>query len=145
MAETQKLDLASDRPMRILVVHPQVGSEVGRLLARDGHDVLELGGEDWPRRMLGVFVPDLILTLCPEPARVCRELREAAPEVAILALVSGREVADRVTVLDAGADDCLAMPYHDAELRARLWVVCRHRAPRARQPRRHPTTLGGHR
>jgi hypothetical protein len=79
MAETRKLYLASDRPMRILVVHPQVGSEVGRLLARDGHDVLELGSEERPRRMLGVFVPDLILILCPEPARVCRELREAAP------------------------------------------------------------------
>jgi DNA-binding response OmpR family regulator len=129
--------------MRILVVNPQIGSEVGRLLARDGHDVLELASEDRLRRMLGVFGPDLILIVCPEPARVCRELREGAPEVAIVAVVSGREVADRVTVLDAGADDCLAMPYHDAELRARLWAVCRHRAPRARQPRCNPTTLRG--
>lgn len=145
MAETLERDLASDRPMRILVVNPHVGSEVGRVLARDGHDVLELASEDRPRRMLGVFVPELILIACPEPARVCRELRDAAPEAAIVAVVSGREVADRVAVLDAGADDCLAVPFHHAELRARLRAVSRRRAQLARQRRDHLTALGGHR
>jgi DNA-binding response OmpR family regulator len=145
MAETLERDLASDRPMRILVVNPHVGSEAGRLLARDGHDVLELASEDRPRRLLGVFVPELILILCPEPAQVCRELRAAAPEVAIVVVVSGREVADRVTVPNAGADDCLAAPFHHAELRARLRAVSRHRAQLARQRRHHPTTRRGHR
>ena len=145
MAETLERDLASDRPMRILVVNPHVGSEVGRLFARDGHDVLELAREDRPRRMLAMFVPELILIVCPEPARVCRELRDAAPEVAIVAVVSGREVADRVAVLDAGADDCLAVPFHHAELRARLRAVSRRRAQLAPQRRDHPTALGGHR
>jgi DNA-binding response OmpR family regulator len=145
MTETLEGDLVSDRPMRILVVNPHVGSEAGRLLARDGHDVLELASEDRPRRMLGVFAPELILILCSEPARVCRELRAAAPEVAIVAVVSGREVADRVSVLDAGADDCLAEPFHLAELRARLRAVSRHRAQLARQRRHHPATLGNRR
>lgn len=140
MAETLERDLASDRPMRILVVSPHVGSELGRLLARDG---LELASEDRLARMLGVFVPELILILCPEPARVCRELRDAAPEVAIIAVASGREVTDRVTVLDAGADDCLAVPFHHAELKARLRAVTRHRAQLARQRRHHATALGG--
>ena len=48
MAETLERDLASGRPMRILVVNPHVGSELGRQLARDGHDVLELASEDRP-------------------------------------------------------------------------------------------------
>jgi hypothetical protein len=66
MTETLEGDLVSDRPMRILVVNPRVGSEAGRLLARDGYDVLELASEDRPRRMLRVLAPELILILCSE-------------------------------------------------------------------------------
>jgi DNA-binding response OmpR family regulator len=140
MSETLDRARASDRAVRILVVNPHVGSEVGRLLARDGHDVLELATEDRPRRMLGVFGPELILILCPEPASVCRELRAAAPEVQIVAVISGRDVADRATVLDAGADDCLTVPVHDAQLRARVRGISRNRA----QCDPIPTMLGGH-
>lgn len=84
---------ASDRAMRILVVNPSVGSEAGRLLARDGHDVLELASEDSPVHTLGVF-----------------------------------------------ADDCLKPPVHDAQIRARLRAISRHRA----QSEQIPTMLGGH-
>jgi DNA-binding response OmpR family regulator len=91
--------------------------------------VLELADEDRPRRILGVFAPEVILILGPEPASICRELRRAAPYVAILAVVLGREVQDRVVMLDAGADDCLAVPFDHEELKARVWAARRRRGP----------------
>jgi DNA-binding response OmpR family regulator len=129
MTENIEHDAGPERAMRILVVNPHAGSELSRLLARDGHDVLELADEDRPRRLLGVFAPEVILILGPEPATICRELRRAAPNVAILALVLGREVEDRVAMLDAGADDCLAVPFHHEELKARVRAIRRHRGP----------------
>jgi DNA-binding response OmpR family regulator len=55
--------------------------------------------------------------------------RHAAPYVAILAVVLGREVEDRVAMLDAGADDCLAVPFDHEELKARVRAARRRRGP----------------
>ena len=55
----------------------------------------------------------------------CRRLRQAGYERAILLLTARDSVEDRVTGLDAGADDYLVKPFEFAELLARLRALSR--------------------
>ena len=55
----------------------------------------------------------------------CRQLREAGYQKAILLLTARDAIEDRVTGLDAGADDYLVKPFEFAELMARLRALGR--------------------
>ena len=59
---------------------------------------------------------------------VCRRLRAAGNRVPILILTARTEVADRVSGLDAGADDYLSKPFDLDELLARVRVLLRRTA-----------------
>jgi DNA-binding response OmpR family regulator len=62
---------------------------------------------------------------------VCRQLRRLGSNIPIL-IVSARDmVADRVTGLDAGADDYLTKPFAFTELSARVRALVRRRQPAA--------------
>jgi two-component system OmpR family response regulator len=65
----------------------------------------------------------------------CRRLREAGVWTPVLMLTARDGVSDRVTGLDAGADDYLVKPFSFAELLARLRALGR------RAPRRASSTL----
>jgi DNA-binding response OmpR family regulator len=56
---------------------------------------------------------------------VCRSLRAGGLEVPILMLTARDTVEDRVTGLNAGADDYLTKPFSFAELLARLHAILR--------------------
>jgi two-component system response regulator MprA len=56
---------------------------------------------------------------------VCRRLRARGVKVPILMLTARHEVADRVSGLDAGADDYLVKPFALDELSARLRALLR--------------------
>jgi len=56
---------------------------------------------------------------------VCRRLRESGYQKAILLLTARDAVEDRVSGLDAGADDYLVKPFEFAELLARLRALGR--------------------
>jgi len=60
---------------------------------------------------------------------VCRRLRSSGVKFPILVLTARTEVADRVSGLDAGADDYLAKPFSLDELLARLRALLRRTAP----------------
>jgi len=59
---------------------------------------------------------------------VCRSLREASYEGAVLMVTARSRELDRVVGLDAGADDYLAKPFGLAELLARLRALLRRTA-----------------
>jgi DNA-binding response OmpR family regulator len=118
--------------MRILLVHGSPESELTRQLSRAGHELLVVDADNRAARFVGVFAPDVILIVSAEAAGVCISVRSATPDLAIVAVLPGRSVDDRVAVLEAGADDCLGSPFHDAELFARLRAAVRLR----RSPRR---------
>jgi two-component system OmpR family response regulator len=117
--------------MRLLVVEdePKLAALLGRGLREEGHAVDVAGrGEDalWMARavsydavVLDVMLPGL------DGFSVCRELRENQVWTPVLLLTARDAVEDRVSGLDAGADDYLVKPFSFSELLARLRALVR--------------------
>jgi len=85
--------------------------------------------------------PDLILLDIMLPKldgfAVCAELRRLSNAVPVLMLTAKGQVEDRVSGLDAGADDYLVKPFSTDELLARVRALLR----RTRKRGHAPTTL----
>lgn len=117
--------------MHVLIVEDQlnVSTYVKRALEEQGYavDVARTGQEalDWA----DVVPYDLIVLdiMLPEinGITVCRRLRSQGNQAAILMLTARDTVDDRVTGLDAGADDYLVKPFDLKELLARLRALSR--------------------
>jgi two-component system KDP operon response regulator KdpE len=65
---------------------------------------------------------------------LCRELRHRHPRLGILMLTVRDDQEDRISALDAGADDYVVKPFHMPELSARIRAVVR----RMRTPEEDP-------
>jgi DNA-binding response OmpR family regulator len=126
--------------MRILVIEdsPRLRQTVSTALRRSGYAVDVSGdGEDglWQASSndYDVVVLDVML-----PKRggleVLRALRADARKVHVLLLTARDTVADRVSGLQAGADDYLVKPFALEELLARVQALCR-RAYGTQSPR----------
>jgi two-component system, OmpR family, response regulator len=127
--------------MRLLVVEdePKLAGLLGRGLREEGHAVDVTGrGEEalWMARavqydtiVLDVMLPGL------DGFAVCRELRRNEVWTPVLLLTARDAVEDRVSGLDAGADDYLVKPFSFSELLARLRALAR------RVPVERPTVL----
>ena len=89
-------------------------------IAADGGAALEqIGVTDYDLVILDVLLPRL------NGFELCRRLRADAAAVPVLMLTARGGVDDRVTGLDAGADDYLSKPYHFPELLARVRALLR--------------------
>jgi two-component system OmpR family response regulator len=89
-------------------------------LAGNGVDAIWLATEnDYDAIVLDVMIP------APDGFEVCRTLRERERWAPVILLTARDAVADRVTGLDAGADDYLSKPFSFAELSARLRALTR--------------------
>src|SRR5688500_7796127 len=73
-----------------------------------------------------IFILDVLLPR-KTGLDVCRELRESGTTAPILMLTARDSVPDRVSGLDAGADDYLPKPFHFDELLARIRALLRRR------------------
>lgn len=98
-------------------------------LELEGYDVVAVG--DGERALEAVFAapPDLVLLDVMMPfvdgLTVCRRIRARGLDVPILMLTARHEVADRVSGLDAGADDYVVKPYALDEVTARMRALLR--------------------
>ncbi|HEX6352279.1 response regulator transcription factor [Actinophytocola sp.] len=91
-------------------------------LASDGQQALESVSNARPDAMvLDVMMPRL------DGLEVCRRLRGTGDDLPILVLTARDTVSDRVSGLDAGADDYLPKPFALEELLARLRALLRRR------------------
>jgi DNA-binding response OmpR family regulator len=117
--------------MRVLIVedNPKMAESIQRGLREHGFaaDVSHSGfeGED-----LAAIEPyDLVLLDLMLPDRdgveVCRNLRRRCVKTPILMLTALSSTDDKVTGLDAGADDYLAKPFEFEELLARIRALLR--------------------
>ncbi|MGH3013216.1 MAG: response regulator transcription factor [Gaiellaceae bacterium] len=124
--------------MRILIVEdePKMATLLRRGLREEGlaADVARTGDDAvWMARateydsiVLDVMLPGA------SGFEVCRRLREGGTWTPVLMLTARDAVDDRVSGLDAGADDYLTKPFSFAELLARLRALARR--PAAERP-----------
>src|ERR671919_508841 len=118
--------------MTILVVddEPAVRDALRRALELEGYDVeLAADGAEALALLEDGSEPDAVLldVLMPgvDGLEVCRRLRRSGSRLPLLMLTARTEVSDRVSGLDAGADDYLAKPFALQELFARLRALLR--------------------
>src|SRR5438128_5039296 len=121
--------------MHLLIIEddPRLRDVLGRLLGgdrhlvefagngRDGLEILETS-EGLDAVVLDVGLPDM------SGFEVAREVRLGRSLLPILMLTARAAVSDRVSGLDAGADDYLVKPFAYEELAARLRALVRRRA-----------------
>jgi len=91
-------------------------------LAADGTEALALGLE----RNYDVVILDILMAGA-SGLEVCKAIRAAEQSVPILMLTALDSVEQRITGLDAGADDYLTKPFDFGELLARLRALTRRR------------------
>ena len=117
--------------MRILVVEDEkkIASFIRRGLKEEGYAVdVALDGEEGYRLICendyDVILLDLMLPKL-DGLTLCRQVRQDGVQTPIIMLTAKSAVADKVTGLDAGANDYLTKPFAFEELLARIRVVLR--------------------
>jgi len=129
--------------MRILLVEdePDLGAAIQRVLKRekyivdwvqDGSEAWDYLDQQWIQYNLAILdwmLPGL------SGIQLCQRLRQRNISLSLLILTAKDRIEDRVTGLDAGADDYLVKPFGMAELLARI------RALQRRSPQIQPQQL----
>ena len=123
--------------MRVLVVEdqPNVSNYVARALEEQGYAVDQAFTGPEALYWAAIVSYDLIIldVMLPEldGMAVCRRLRDAGNQAAVLMLTARNSVDDRVLGLDAGADDYLVKPFELKELLARVRALARRGSARS--------------
>jgi two-component system response regulator MprA len=133
VGESQRGDAAAEsgargtRP-RILLVEDDRGlrHSLRRLLQERGYDVDSAGDAFAAMDRFAEIKPDLVIADLMLPRgdglEMCRRIRRrpGGGDIAIIILTARDSVADRVSGLEAGADDYVVKPFATAELLARV-------------------------
>jgi DNA-binding response OmpR family regulator len=114
------LIIEDETPMRTALKDVLEGEGYRALTAADGEIGLRRAIEEKPDLiLLDIMMPKL------DGFAVCAELRRLANPVPVLMLTAKGQIEDRVTGLDAGADDYLVKPFSTEELLARVRALLR--------------------
>src|SRR6516164_5686073 len=114
------LIVEDELPMRTALRDVLTAEGYRVLTAPDGESGLQRAIEEKPDLLLlDIMMPKL------DGYAVCAELRRLAVALPILMLTAKGQVEDRVTGLDAGADDYLVKPFSTQELLARVRALLR--------------------
>jgi DNA-binding response OmpR family regulator len=125
------LIVEDELPMRRALEDVLAGEGYRVLSAADGQSGLQRALEEKPDViLLDIMMPRL------DGYAVCSELRRLGNPVPILMLTAKGQVEDRVTGLDAGADDYLVKPFSTEELLARVRALLRRTRRQGHAPAR---------
>jgi len=131
------IDFASQSPAprrsRILVADDtdSIRALYRKLLALDGHEVIDVGDGEAALAAVQALHPDVVLLDVTMPQldglEVCRRLKsDPATRLTPVVLVTGlSDLQDRIKGIEAGADEFLSKPVHPLELRARVGSLTR--------------------
>jgi DNA-binding response OmpR family regulator len=126
------LIIEDELPMRTALKDCLEGEGFRVLTASDGEMGLQRALDEKPDLiLLDVMMPRL------DGYAVCAELRRLEQTVPILMLTAKGQIDDRVTGLDAGADDYLSKPFSTDELLARVRAILR----RTQRQQKVPATV----
>ncbi len=107
----------------------RVTSALRRTLAYEGYNVSVAENGERALALARAKPPELVILDLMLPGingfEVCRRLREAGEDMAVLMLTARDAVADRVAGLETGADDYLVKPFALEELLARVKALLR--------------------
>ncbi len=110
-----------------------VRESLERALRLEGYEVETAGDGAAALAATEGRLPDLLVLDIMMPyvdgVTVCRTIRERGVRIPVLMLTARHEVTDRVSGLDAGADDYLVKPFALDELLARVRALLRRNAP----------------
>ena len=122
---------------RILVIEddPAVQRALRRLFEAEGylvetHSNGVSGLESFQKTVPTAVILDLRLPKM-SGRDVCRQIKAVAPNLPIVVLSAASDVADKVLLLELGADDYVTKPFSPRELLARVRTALRHNAPSA--------------
>ncbi|GGP16464.1 response regulator transcription factor [Nonomuraea glycinis] len=137
MSELARLLVVDDEPALREALQSSLEFEGYQVVtANDGQAALEeLARTPYDAVLLDVMMPRL------DGLTACRRLRAAGDHVPVLMLTARDAVGDRVSGLDAGADDYLVKPFELDELLARVRALLRRGALSAGEP--EPTLCFG--
>src|SRR5687768_8365181 len=117
--------------MKILLIEdePQLASIIQRDLSAEGHEVSvamdgQTGLEMSMKMSFQLVILDIMLPGI-NGIEICRSLRAANQEVAILMLTALGTTENIVVGLDSGADDYMVKPFSLVELNARIRTLAR--------------------
>ncbi|GGS71207.1 response regulator transcription factor [Nonomuraea spiralis] len=124
MSEPARLLVVDDEPALREALQSSLEFEGYRVgTANDGQAALDaLTGEPYDAVLLDVMMPRL------DGLTACRRLRAQGNHIPVLMLTARDAVGDRVSGLDAGADDYLVKPFELDELLARVRALLRRGA-----------------
>ena len=129
----------ADTPLNILIVddEPAIRRFLRTSLGASGHSIAEAAcGED-ALKAVATGRPDLIILDLGLPdidgVEVTRRLREWT-QIPIIILSVREHENDKISALDAGADDYLTKPFGIGELMARMRVALRRSTQTAEEP-----------
>jgi two-component system KDP operon response regulator KdpE len=131
---------------RILIVDddPQIRRVLKIALSAEGYEVADARSGEEAELRIRESRYDLMLLDMNMPGmgglETCRSVRSHS-EIAIIMLTVRNSEEDKVTALDAGADDFIAKPFSTPELLARIRAALR-RAPMAPETGAQQVTLG---
>src|SRR5580693_7189635 len=116
-------------PTLLIEDEPGLVMTITDLLTADGHRVESVSDGDAglakaTQEKFALIILDVML---PKKTgfEVCRQLRQAGIDTAILMLTAKTQIIDRVIGLKLGADDYLTKPFDPAELLARVEALLR--------------------
>src|ERR1700749_1259739 len=118
---------------------PQLVAFLQRMLSEEGYGVREARDGEAGISSALENEPDLVILDVGLPHRngfeVVQELRRKGVHAPTLMLTARGEISDRITGLDAGADDYLTKPFDTDELVARVRALLRRASGHGRVPR----------
>ena len=115
--------VVDDEPqIRRVVRHALAGQGMRMIEAATGSDAIDLAAAELPKLIiLDLGLPDM------SGEDVCREIRSWSPSP-MLVLSARHSDAEKVALLDAGADDYMTKPFSTIELQARVRALLRRAA-----------------
>jgi DNA-binding response OmpR family regulator len=134
LSETLHAPISELRPSpveRILVIEDDVALRkiLRRLFCSEGYEVDVVPDPASGLERLRRGVPAAVVLDLPRPGSsgcdLCKEIAGANPGLPLVVLSSSSDVADKVLLLEMGADDYITVPFSPRELVARLRALIR--------------------
>jgi DNA-binding response OmpR family regulator len=126
-----RIFVVDDSPINLKLVSGALGAAGYEIItAQNGREALQRVDQVQPDLVvLDVVMPDL------SGYEVCRRLRQKPgfAQLPIMMLTSNDSLEERISGLEAGADDYMSKPFQVPELQARVKALLRRAAPAAPQ------------